>query len=243
MNYLYCNGRPAPAVSCDVHLKAHPHLPNAFDLIPTIDGLIISLEFCMWLHVIWFPQGFLFAWRGRTMLPQSQSQGSQISLIFRLGNLVLVHPTEMKYSKAADTRSGEGDGEINGKQRKAQRATGNWGGKPGVQLSLSGNLHIDHKQRVKKGRKKNRRGGLTPPSKCSRVYRKPLRKGKEKQPPIPQIHTTDGIPFTSRRDSATNSSFRATKSHSVFAVWSLGVNPSTSSHLSLTSSVGSGVTA
>ncbi len=43
--------------------------------------------------------------------------------------------------------------------------------------------------------------------KCSRVYRKQLRKGKEKQPPIPQIHTTDGIPFTSRRDSATNSSF------------------------------------
>lgn len=52
MNYLYCNGRPAPAVSCDVHLKAHPRLPNAFDLIPTIDGLIIGLEFCMWLHVI-----------------------------------------------------------------------------------------------------------------------------------------------------------------------------------------------
>lgn len=79
--------------------------------------------------------------------------------------------------------------------------------------------------------------------KCSRVYRKQLRKGKEKQPPIPQIHTTDGIPFTSRRDRATNSSFRATKSHSVFAVWSLGVKPSTSSHLSLTSSVGSGVSA
>lgn len=58
------------------------------------------------------------------MLPRSQSQGSQISLIFRLGNLVVVHPTEMKFSKAADKRSGEGNGEINGKQRKAQRATG-----------------------------------------------------------------------------------------------------------------------
>lgn len=79
--------------------------------------------------------------------------------------------------------------------------------------------------------------------KCSRVYRKPLQKSKEKQLPIPQTHTTDGIPFTSRRDSATNSSFRATKSHSVLAVWSLGVKPSTSSHLSVTSSVGSGVSA
>lgn len=59
------------------------------------------------------------------MLPRSPSQGSRISLIFGLGNLALVRPAEMKFSKAADTRSGEGDGEINGKQRKAQRATGN----------------------------------------------------------------------------------------------------------------------
>lgn len=92
MNYLYCNGRPAPAVSCDVHLKAHPRLPNAFDLISTIDGLIIGLEFCMWLHVIWFPQGFHFAWRGRTLLPQSQSQRVSNFSYFQAGKLSLRPP-------------------------------------------------------------------------------------------------------------------------------------------------------
>lgn len=38
-------------------------------------------------------------------------------------------------------------------------ATGAGGGKPEVQLSLFGNLHIDHRQKVKKGRRKNRGGG------------------------------------------------------------------------------------
>lgn len=44
------------------------------------------------------------------------------------------------------------------KERKALGATGAGGGKPEVQLSLFGNLHIDHRQKVKKGRRRNRGG-------------------------------------------------------------------------------------
>lgn len=72
-----------------------------------------------------FPRDFSSPREERHCCHKAKAKGSRISLIFGLGNLAFVHPTEMKFSKAADTHSGEGDGEINGKQRKAQRATGN----------------------------------------------------------------------------------------------------------------------
>lgn len=236
MNYLYCNGRLAPAVSCDALLKARPRLPNAFDLIPAIDGLIIGLEFCMWLHVIWFPQGFFLARGGRTLLPHRRSRASRISLLFGLRNQALVRPAQTKGSGAEE----RGKSEENRRSIKGRRGSkaGSWS----AAVSFWQSPHWPQTWRQKGQKKRTEEVASRHCLKCSRVYRKPLQRGKEKLHPSPR-HSTDGMSFTSRRDGATNSPFKGTKSHSVLSVWNSGVKPSTSCHLSVTSGVGSGVSA